>query len=166
MFYVRITMALHKLLVDDFYDTSYALLAVHCRLEDYRLAYLLNKSLGLKLIRLPQDLDYKYFAATYSIYEWNDEEHFTTWHMVSNVCKKEEDSLQSSGSLFSVNDKVLKTYHLLPELKNVDFLIKITNDDRHYDEREVLEKIQQIPQIITTYTIDIDQLKSKENLIF
>lgn len=159
-------MALHKLLVDDFYDTSYALLAVHCRLEDYRLAYLLNKSLGLKLIRLPQDLDYKYFAATYSIYEWNDEEHFTTWHMVSNVCKKEEDSLQSSGSLFSVNDKVLKTYHLLPELKNVDFLIKITNDDRHYDEREVLEKIQQIPQIITTYTIDIDQLKSKENLIF
>ena len=159
-------MALHKLLVDDFYDTSYALLAVHCRLEDYRLAYLLNKSLGLKLIRLPQDLDYKYFAATYSIYEWNDEEHFTTWHIVSNVCKKEEDSLQSSGSLFSVNDKVLKTYHLLPELKNVDFLIKITNDDRHYDEREVLEKIQQIPQIITTYTIDIDQLKSKENLIF
>ncbi len=159
-------MALHKLLVDDFYDASFSLLAIHCRLEDYRLAYLLNKYLNLNLSRQPQDLDYKYFAASYSIYEWNDEEHFTTWHMVSNVCKKEEDSLQSSGSLFSINEKVLKTYHLLPELKNVDYLIKISNDDRYFDEKDMLEKIQTIPQIITTYTIDVDQLKSKENLIF
>ncbi len=159
-------MALHKLLVDDFYDASYSLIAIHCRLEDYRLAYLLNKYLKLNLTRQPQDLDYKYFAATYSIYEWNDEEHFATWHMISNTCKKEEDSLQSSGSLFSTNEKVLKTYHLLPELKNVNYLIKISNDDRYFDEKEMLEKIQTIPQIITTYTIDVDQLKSKENLIF
>lgn len=159
-------MALHKLLVDDFYDASYSLLAVHCRLEDYRLAYLFNKYLNLNLKRQPQDLDYKYFAATYPIYEWFDEESFTTWHMVSNVCKKEEDSLQSSGSLFATNEKVLKTYHLLPELKNVDFLIKITNDDRYLDEKLMLEKIQSIPQVITTYTIDVDQLRSKDNLIF
>lgn len=158
-------MALHKLLVDDFYDASYSLLAVHCRLEDYRLAYLLNKYLNLNLTRQPQDLDYKYFAATYPIYEWVDEKLFTTWHMVANVCKKEEDSLQSSGSLFS-SEKVLKTYHFLPELKNVDFLIKITNEDRYLDEKDILEKIQAIPQVITTYTIHIDQLKSKDNLIF
>ena len=159
-------MALHRLLLDDFYDASYSLLAIHCRLEDYRLAYLLNKYLKLNLTRQPQDLDYKYFAATYSIYEWIDEKHFTTWHMISNVCKKEEDSLQSSGSLFSASEKVLKTYHLLPELKNVDYLIKISNDDCYFDEKEMLEKIQAIPQIITTYSIDVDQLKSKENLIF
>lgn len=159
-------MALHKLLVDDFYDASYSLLAVHCRLEDYRLAYLLNKYLNLNLKRQPQDLDYKYFAATYPIYEWYDHKLFTTWYMVSNVCKKEEDSLQSSGSLFSTSEKILKTYHLLPELKNVDFLIKITNEDRYFDEKDILEKIQAIPQVITTYTIDIDQLKSKDNLIF
>ncbi|TDU43382.1 hypothetical protein BXY82_0793 [Gelidibacter sediminis] len=159
-------MALHKLLVDDFYDASYSLLAVHCRLEDYRLAYLLNKHLNLNLKRQAQDLDYKYFAATYPIYEWFDEKLFTTWHMVSNICKKEEDSLQSSGSLFSTNEKVLKTYHFLPELKNVDFLIKVTNEDRYLDEKDILEKIQAIPQVITTYTIDIDQLKSKDNLIF
>lgn len=159
-------MALHKLLVDDFYDTSYSLFAIHCRLEDYRLAYLLNKYLKLNLSRLPQDLDYKYFAATYSIYEWHDEDHFTTWNMISNVCKKEEDCLQSSGSLFSSNEKILKTYHLLPELKNVDYLIKISNDDRYFDDKDIIEKIQTIPQVITTYVIDVDKLKSKENLIF
>ncbi|MBA6151806.1 IPExxxVDY family protein [Gelidibacter maritimus] len=159
-------MALHKLLVDDFYDASYSLLAVHCRLEDYRLAYLLNKYLNLNLKRQPQDLDYKYFAASYPIYEWFDEELFTTWNMVSNVCKREEDSLQSSGSLFLANEKVLKTYHLLPELKNVDFLIKITNDDRYLDEKRMVDKIQNIPQVITTYAIDVDQLRSRDNLIF
>lgn len=159
-------MALHKLLVDDFYDASYSLLAVHCRLEDYRLAYLLNKHLNLNLTRKRQDLDYKYFAATYPIYEWVDENYFTTWHMVSNVCKKEEDSLQSSGSLFSTNEKMLKKYHLLPEFKNVDYLIKISNDDHYFNEKVTLDKIQSIPQIITTYTIDVDQLKSKDNLIF
>lgn len=159
-------MALHKLLVDDFYDASYSLLAVHCRLEDYRLAYLLNKYLDLNLKREPQDLDYKYFAASYPIYEWFDKETFTNWHMVSNVCKREEDSLQSSGSLFSINDKVLKTYYLLPELKKVDFLIKITNDDRYLDEKLILDKIQVIPRVITTYSVDIDQLKSRDNLIF
>src|SRR5690606_39107751 len=104
-------MMLHKLLVDDFYEASYSLLAVHCRLEDYRLAYLINKYLKLNLKRHPQDLDYRYFAAAYSIYVWFDEEFFTSWHMVSNVCKKEEDSLQSSGSLFSTSETVLKTYH-------------------------------------------------------
>ncbi len=159
-------MALHKLLVDDFYDTSFALLAIHCRLEDYRLAYLLNKQLGLNLKRKPQDLDYKYFAASYSIYEWDDITLDTTWNLVSNICKKEEDALQSSGSLFDNQHTVLKTYNLLPEFKNVDYLIKVTNENLNFNEKIILNKIQSIPQVITSYLIDIDQIKSKDHLIF
>jgi hypothetical protein len=159
-------MALHKLLVDDFYDTSFSLLAIHCSLEDYRLAYLLNKHLGLNLLRMPRDLDYKYFAASYSVYEWYNTENEILWNLISNVCKKEEDTLQSSGSLFTSQNKVLKTYHLLPEHKNVDYLVKITNDTLHFNEKIVLSKIQSIPQIVTSYTIGTDKLKSKDNLIF
>lgn len=159
-------MALHKLLVDDFYDTSFSLLAIHCRLDDYRLAYLLNKHLGLNLSRMPRDLDYKYFAATYSVYEWYNKENEVSWNLISNTCKKEEDGLQSSGSLFATQNKVLKTYHLLPEHKNVDYLVKITNETQHFNKKIVLSKIQSIPQIVTSYTIDTDKLKSKDNLIF
>lgn len=159
-------MALHKLLVDDFYDASFSLLAIHCRLEDYRLAYLLNSYLDLKLKRKPQDLDYKYFAATYAIYEWENEKKYITWNMISNVCKKEEDSLQSSGSLFDLQEKVLKTYNLIPELKNVDYLIKVTDENERFNEKYVLDKIQSIPQVITAYSVDIEQLKSKDYLIF
>jgi hypothetical protein len=159
-------MALHKLLVDDFYDTSFSLLAIHCGLDDYRLAYLLNKYLGLKLSRMPRDLDYKYLAASYSVYEWYNTENEVSWNLISNVCKKEEDSLQSSGSLFTSQSKVLKTYHLLPEYKNVDYLVKISNESQHLNEKIVLSKIQAIPQVVTSYTIDTEKLKSKDNLIF
>ncbi|MFC4722740.1 IPExxxVDY family protein [Geojedonia litorea] len=159
-------MALHKLVVDDFYDTSFSLLAIHCELEDYRLAYLLNKHLDLNLSRMDRDLDYKYFAASYSIYEWQDIENETTWNLVSNVCKREEDSLQSSGSLFTNQNKVLKTFYLLPEFKNVDYLLKISDETLRFKEKKVLNKIQSIPQVITSYSIDVEDLKSKDNLIF
>ena len=159
-------MALHKLLVDDFYDASFSLLAIHCRLEDYRLAYLLNKHLELNLERKPQDLDYNYFAASFSIYEWENTKFDTVWNLVSNVCKKEEAALQSSGSLFQNPTTVTRTVNLLPELKTVDYLIKVSNEHRNFNEKLIISKIQSIPQVITTYSVDIDQIKSKDHLIF
>jgi len=159
-------MALHKLVVDDFYDASFSLLAIHCRLEDYRLAYLLNKHLELKLERKPQDLDYNYFAASFSIYEWENTKFDTIWNLVSNVCKKEEAALQSSGSLFQNQSTVTRTFNLLPELKTVDYLIKVSNEHRNFNEKHILNKIQTIPQVITTYSVNVDQIKSKDHLIF
>jgi hypothetical protein len=69
-------------------------------------------------------------------------------------------------SLFTSQSKVLKTYHLLPEYKNVDYLVKISNESQHLNEKIVLSKIQAIPQVVTSYTIDTEKLKSKDNLIF
>ncbi len=158
-------MALHKLLVDDFYDASFALLAIHSRLEDYRLAYFLNKHLNLNLKRKAQDLDYSNDAA-FAIYEWEDAANMTTWNMVSNICKKEDNTSQSSGLLFADNESVQKAYYLLPELKKVDYFIKISNDDDVFEEDAVIQKIKTIPQIITTYIVDVDNIKSKDNLIF
>jgi hypothetical protein len=159
-------MALHKLLVDDFYDASFSLFAIHCRLEDYRLAYLLNKYLQLNLQRKEHDLDYNYFDASFSIFEWENEKIDRVWNLVSNVCKKEEAALQSSGFLFDNQTSVTRTVNLLPELKTVDYLIKVSNEDRHFNEKLILNQIQTIPQVITAYSVDIDQLKSKEHLIF
>ncbi len=44
--------------MDDFEDDIIVLIAMHCRLEDYRLAYLINKHFGIKLERKASDLDY------------------------------------------------------------------------------------------------------------
>lgn len=159
-------MALHKLVVDDFNDTSFSLFAVHCRLEDYRFAYMLNSYLQLKLHRAPQDLDVNYFSSSYSAYTWEDTDNYMSWHLISNVCKKEEDALQSSGSLFTEKQRILKTYHLIPELKQVDFLIKIESEAQNVNEREILLKLQKIPQLITAYRVDEESIKSKDCLIF
>ncbi len=159
-------MALHKLLVDDFYDATYSLLAVHCRLEDYRLAYLLNRNLDLKLERKTNDLDFNYFSSSYSIYEWNNEADYITWNLVSNVCKKEEDALYSSGVLFTNEQKVLKTYNLIPEFNKVDYFVKISNEIQNINPKVILNKLQAIPQIITSYAVDLSSIKSKEHLIF
>lgn len=159
-------MALHKLQVDDFYDDSYKLIAVHCRLEDYRLAYLLNKHLGLKLERKEKDLDFKYLESSYSIFEWDNETEYVIWNLISNVCKKEEVSLYSSGTLFNDSEKVLKTFHLISEYKKVDYFIKISDEIQNVNERDVLTKLQAIPQIITSYTVNPLKIKSKDHLIF
>ena len=159
-------MALHKLQVDDFYDDSYKLIAIHCRLEDYRLAYLLNKHLGLKLERKEKDLDFKYLESSYSIFEWDNETEYVIWNLISNVCKKEEVSLYSSGTLFNESEKVLKTFHLISEYKKVDYFIKISDEIKNVNERDVLIKLQAIPQIITSYTVNPLKIKSKDHLIF
>ena len=61
-------MALHKLLVDDFDDLNYSLLAVHCEMEDFRLAYFLNQSLATRLSRTKEDLDFLTSLATFSVF--------------------------------------------------------------------------------------------------
>ena len=159
-------MALHKLQVDDFYDDSYKLIAIHCRVEDYRLAYLLNKHLELKLERKDADIDFKYLESSYSIFEWDNETEYVMWNLISNVCKKEEDSLHSSGTLFNETEKVLKTFHLIPEYKKVDYFIKISDEIQNVDEYLILNKLKAIPQIITSYTVDPLQIRSKDHLIF
>ncbi len=159
-------MALHKLLVDDFYNDTFSLLAIHCTIEDYRVAYLLNQFLQIKLKRNPQDLDFKYVAASYAIYEWEDKSQQMTWSLVSNVCKKEEDSLISTGSLFDTQSKIIRTHNLIPEFKKVNYLLKIDNDGNFINEKTIIHKIQEISQIAAVYIIDASQLKSKENLIF
>ncbi|MHA7844085.1 MAG: IPExxxVDY family protein [Winogradskyella sp.] len=158
-------MALHKLMVDDFYDDTYKLIAIHCGLEDYRLAYLLNQGLDLRLQRKTEDLDMEYLKSSYSIFEWNNAPQYVTWNLVSNVCKKEEDSLYSMG-LFQTNEKVIKTFNLVPEYKKVDYFIKISDEIQNVNEKLILNKLQNIPQIITSYSVNPSELKSKDHLIF
>ena len=42
-------MAIHKLQIVDFLSIDYELIAIHTSIEDYRLAYFLNKELEIKL---------------------------------------------------------------------------------------------------------------------
>lgn len=160
-------MAVHKLILDDVFEEAlYPLIAIHCTIEDYRLAYLLNKHLGINLTRERLDLEYNKGKSTYSIFEWEDNKQLTTWSLVANICKTEEIQQVNQESLFTNEERITKTYNLIPEYKQVNYFLKINNQYNFNKEAYILNSILSIPQIATAYSIDVNQLKSKDNLIF
>jgi len=115
-------MTVHKLILDDaFEEALYTLIAIHCNLEDYRLAYLLNKHLGITLSRKASDIDYNNGQVSYSIFEWEDHKQLVTWSLVSNICKTEELRETDYKSLFDNQEKITKIFQLLPEHKTVNY---------------------------------------------
>jgi hypothetical protein len=155
-----------KLILDDIIeDIDYALIGIHCSIEDYRLAYLLNQFLNLKLKRKASDIEYD-DNSSYSIFEWQDEKQLTIWNLVSNTSKIEVKNVIDANSLFSNQETFTKTQHLIPEYKKVNFILKISDNPNTSIEKSILNKILSIPQVITAYNIDANQLKITDQLIF
>ncbi len=161
-------MAIRKLILDDFFETeAFTLIGIHCTIEDYRLAYLINKSLEINLNRKPKDIDNCNLHTTYSIFEWEDQTQLVTWNLVSNSCKvKSSQEATASNSLFNSEQTNTKTYHLVPEYKKVNYLLKIESELNENKKKLILSKILNISQVVTAYAIDTELLKSKDNLIF
>lgn len=160
-------MAVKKLSLEDFFDeTSFTLIGIHTSIEDYRLAYLLNTKLNLNLKRREKDLDFSN-SSQYSIFEWEDDKQLITWNLVSNMCKIETHNTAIGNSLFNDTGKVTETFYLLPEFKKVNYILKINDDQLSTKKSQrIVSYIQDIAHIVTAYSIDINQLKSKNNLIF
>ncbi|PKQ45920.1 IPExxxVDY family protein [Confluentibacter flavum] len=160
-------MAVHKLILDDFFEEApYTLIAIYCAVEDYRLAYLLNSYLKIRLNRKPSDLDYNNGKSNFSIFEWVDPKYLSTWNLVHNVCKSEVYQKANQQSLFDSEEKITKTFYLIPEYKQVNYFLKIDSEFDDDQGKLIIDTILKIPQISTAYHIDGNQLKSKNNLIF
>ncbi len=67
----------------DFYESEYALIALHTSLEDYAIAYWLNKHLKTKFKRHNKDLDLN-TEATFSVFDWHDLSSDSYWTLLSN----------------------------------------------------------------------------------
>lgn len=160
-------MAVHKLILDDvFEEVECTLIAIHCTIDDYRLAYLLNKHLGISLSRKSSDLDFSERKCAFSIYDWEDTKQLITWSLVSNVYKSDVYLSGIQKSLFNTQQKITKTTYLIPEYKAIKYFLKIDSEFNLRKEKQILNNITAIPQIATAFSVDINQLKSKDNLIF
>lgn len=161
-------MPAHKLVLDEVFEQPYKLIAIHASIEEYRIAFLLNKHLNLKLARLPKDLDLHLGADNmhFAHYLYEDEQNYCTYHMVSNLSMSTAGTGKEEHSLFLDDNLVTKTSYLLPEFKQVDFLIKIEDEMEIVSEKLLVQQILEIPQVTTAYAIDFDRVKTKKNLIF
>ncbi len=150
----------HKISAELYFET-FDLIAVHATLEDYTMAYTLNKLGRLHLKRSDKDLDFGK-GASFSFFEWMDEVSDTHWTLFANHCKSQQSN--SGAGLFLENVGTI-THHLVAERKEVDYFLKIETDQKGLVDKMV-EKVIEIPNIVTAYSIDANTLKSKKNLIF
>ena len=56
--------------------------------------------------------------------------------------------------------------YLIPEKKKVDYFIKIVGEPTQETIYKTVNKIKQINQVVTSYTVETNSLKSKQFLIF
>jgi hypothetical protein len=116
----------------------------------------MNITFDIQLIKTEviQDFDF---------YEFNDEKNQSLWNLVGNKAFVENKTgLKNNESMFfeSKNNRIF----LLPEYKKVDYFLKIENSVSVT--KNLILKMNDIPQIITTFAVDVVSLKSKNNLIF
>lgn len=152
--------AVHKLSID-YYDEPCLLIAIHTPLEDYTLAYQINKSLHTRLARLKQDIELG-SDARFSVFGWEDVSTDVYWQLIAN--QTEVFTQERYGDLFQ-STPVATRACLVPELKEVDYFIKVDEADQALEE-QLLEALVHIPSVVTAFAVEYDRLKSKNNLIF
>ncbi|MEK6452018.1 MULTISPECIES: IPExxxVDY family protein [Myroides] len=163
-------MGMVKYRLDDLIDyDDYKLIAIHSsRKEDYKVVYFINSVLEIFLERSKNDVDIhtEDGRATFSFFEYDDIDHHVYWKLVSNKAFLTPESGVDSPLFTSVHHPITKQGYLVPELKVVDYLIKIEEADYQFDIGTIIEKLNSIKIISTAYEIKQETLKNKNNLIF
>lgn len=162
-------MAVHKLHIDEFDEVDYQLIAIHTSLEDYRLAYFINQNLPIILRKSDCNIQIsnKNGETQFTRFIFEDEKAGISWDLIQN---KNDMLLAPQGinqGLFADSNSSFSTKgYLIPEFKKVDYFLKIDNCGGSIDAGKIATKINKIERISTVYTVDVESIKSKNNLIF
>jgi hypothetical protein len=136
-----------RLVIEYTYD--FELLGLISSAKGYRLAWEINRVLGLKLIKQPDlilqkknkpEMAYSYFASGSSV------------NMVKLFRNKPNESDTAKNLL-------------VPEFPHLDFIL-LTEGDEHTEINRLQELLNNIPSIELVAFIPLASLKSKDNFIF
>ncbi|MES2576062.1 MAG: IPExxxVDY family protein [Bacteroidota bacterium] len=162
-------MAIHKLDLGEFDEIDYYLIAIHTSLEDYRLAYFINQRLPINLSKSKNEIqiNIKEGETNFSRFYYNDAEKEVSWNLIQNKNEVIQYKKGSTQNLFSnVTMEVSTKVFLLPEFKKVDYFLKIENNEDTMNVSKIQILLNTIDNVSTVYTVDTNQIKSKNNLIF
>ena len=130
-------MAIHRLQFDEFDEIDYELIAIHTSLEAYRLAYFLNQKLPILLSKNSTTiaLNSKSGETHFSRYSYEDSEKENYWNLIQNKNEISIKNSTNSQNLFSNSTVEMTTkIYLVPEMKKVDYFLKIENGTISTDE--------------------------------
>jgi hypothetical protein len=129
-------------------DCDYLLIAISCHQKNHKVAWSIGKVISCSFEKTTPHLAYvgrsremngqfdHYIASSYGGH--------LSYHLLAN---------QSSSGL------------LIPEEKQADFFLVITGLYKSVDQEQLIQLIKSSSIVLTAYTIEPDQLKSKDKLI-
>jgi len=151
-------MPIHRLSSDDL-EKDYKLIAIHSDIEPYKLAFEINKKLKIQLKRSSFDLSFKNKSSIFDLYKHISEVFNTKLYLILN---KSTDKKKTEGQLLFENFD--EQSFLIPELRKAQYLLKIEGGG--FDIDNLLKKLNEIDNVISTYRTEVSSIKSKYNLIF
>ena len=162
-------MAIHKLNLDEFDAIDYHLIAIHTSLENYRLAYFINQKLSINLSKSTNEIqiNIKEGETNFSRFSYSDSNKEISWDLIQNKNEVIQYKKGVTPNLFSnLTMEVATKVYLLPEFKKVDYFLKIENNENSVSVSNIQILLNTIDNVSTVYSVDINQIKSKNNLIF
>ena len=136
-----------KLVIEHTFD--FELLGLVSPLKDYKLAWLINKTLDLNLVR-KKDLELEFISSMKL--------------EISNYFLK-----MPFGFIQLLKNKALNSTqqlaYLIPELKSMDYFLIIQDQTQQINSQTFVTHLSENPLIQSVIKIDVSKLKSKENLL-
>ena len=137
-----------KFVLEEEFEFDFKLLGISSHVRDYRLCWTVNKSLGLDLVKLDEEIIIRVNNTgdpmTFSIYYYMDNETEDEFEL---ICNRHEHG------------------YLIPELKSADYFLKISE---YYSDSidELIQKLHETNLINMAFEIDVNTLRSKQNLLY
>ncbi|REG99042.1 IPExxxVDY family protein [Flavobacterium aquicola] len=162
-------MAIHKLNFGEFDEIDYDLIAIHTTLEDYRLAYFINQKLHVNLNKSIKEIQItdKEGEVHFSRFHYYEKKKDISWDLIQNINEVIQKKKEDNQSLFTNFDiEVAKKVYMIPEFKKVNYFLKIENSEDDTNLLKIQSELNSIDQIAASYIVEINKIKSKNNLIF
>ena len=102
----------------------------------------------------------------YSFFQYEDEDNLLNWNLISNSSYTNVKNEIKESLLFKNTQVELKKFKLMNELSQVDFFLKIEYHTDHININQIIKSINEIPNIISVYSLNLNNIKNKENLNF
>lgn len=142
-------------------DHNYILIAIKTSLEDFRLVYFLNKTFDITINKYNFSLDFSKKEGAFSVFGYEDLNTNEYWSLIANKQIVDKEEQQDNYNLFN---EISNTFILIPEEKKADYFLKI--ESNNVPVTTIIKKINTIHKVITSYEINLKNLKSKDLLIF
>ncbi|MBA3971104.1 MAG: IPExxxVDY family protein [Bacteroidetes bacterium] len=138
-------MGKHTLEIE--YDYDFVLIGISSHEKDYRICWAINNKLGLNLIKTePLEIKDK---------KQDDLSHFSLF------CFEKPDDFMEYFMIANRSEKGL----LIPEQKQIDYFFIVRGEIEDDAVMDMIKQIKDSNLVQTAFRVDVNSLKSKQNLI-